>query len=205
LTSLFIELIDPVLSAIGWFRDRGHPEPQLKDNVLVKLSNKPIRFGRAASLLLLPLLPLAFLAAAMSIPYTKIRRSRMARREGSFAESMKLRGRVMEWADFIGEVDRGNGMLIVERFSFKGPIRLWWTRDNLYKTCPYPLVDWFTMANDTTFDPVRDWCHTKYTGVRGEAMLVTGTEDQWRSIGGDEPFTFRDGVQFVEVPPPRRS
>lgn len=140
----------------------------------------------------------------MSIPYTKFRRRTMARREAMFADSMKLSHRVMEWADFNRELDRGNGTLIVERFSFKGPIRLWWTSDNLYITCPYPLVDWLTMAKDAAFDPVRDWCHTKYTGAGGDAMLVTGTEDQWRTIKGDNPFTFREGVQFVEVPPPRR-
>jgi hypothetical protein len=111
----------------------------------------------------------------------------------------------MDWADFVRELDRGNGMLIVERFSFKGPIRLWWTRDDLYKTCPYPLVDWFTMAKDATFDPARDWCHAKYTGDIGEAMLVTGTKDQMRTIRGDEPLTFRDGIRFVEIPPPRKS
>jgi len=44
-------------------------------------------------------------------------------------------------------------MLIVERFSFKGPIRVWWTRDNLYKMCPFPMVDWLTMARDSAFDP----------------------------------------------------
>ena len=171
----------------------------------MKLSNKPIRLGRAASFLLLPLLPLAFLAAAMSIPYTKIRRSRMARREGRFAESMKLRGRVMEWADFVREVDHGNGMLIVERFSFKGPIRVWWTRDNLYKMCPFPMVDWLTMAKDSAFDPVRDWCNTNYTGATGKAMLLTGTDNQWRTIRGNDPLSFREGIQFVEIPPPRKS
>lgn len=118
---------------------------------------------------------------------------------------MTLSGRMMDWKDFIRELDGGNGMLIVERFSFKGPIRLWWTPDDVYKACPYPLVDWLTMTVDRTFDPVRDWCHTKYTGVTGEAMLVAGTKDQWRTIRGDEPMTFREGIRFVEVPPPRKS
>jgi hypothetical protein len=118
---------------------------------------------------------------------------------------MKLSGRVMDWADFVRELDRGNGMLIIERFSFKGAIRLWWTRDDLYKTCPYPLVDWFTMAKDATFDPLREWCNTKYTGVTGEAMLVIGTKDQWRTISGDEPLTFREGLRLVEIPRPRKS
>ena len=117
------------------------------------------RVGLIPAVVLLPLVPLmlvaAAIAAAVSIPYTKVHNRRMARREDRFRESMMLRGRVIDWADFVGELDQGNGVLIVERFSFKGPIRLWWTRDDLYKTCPYPLVDWFTMTMDTTFDPVR--------------------------------------------------
>jgi hypothetical protein len=172
----------------------------------VNVRNEPTLFGRVASLLLLPLVPLLLVAGAMSIPYTKIRNRRMARREDRFRESMRLSGRVMDWEDFVRELDRGNGMLIVERFSFKGPVRVWWTHDDLYKTCPYPLVDWETMAFDVTFDPVRDWCREKFTGVRGEAMLVTGgTNDQRRSIRGEHPLSFREGIQWVDVPPPRKS
>jgi hypothetical protein len=168
----------------------------------VKFREKPINLGPIGGLLLLPLL---LVAAVISIPYEKIRRRRVARREDRFMECMRLRERVMKWEDFIRELDGGNGMLIVERFSFKGPIRLWWTRENVYKTCPYSFVDWETMAFDASFDPVRDWCRTRYTGASGEAMLVSGTKDQWRTIRGDEPMGFREGVQFVEVPPPRKS
>lgn len=88
----------------------------------MKKRGKPLRFGPVAGLLFLPLL---LLAGAVSIPYGIVRRRVVARREGRFAESMKLSGRMMDWIDFIRELDRGNGMLIVERFSFKGPLRLW--------------------------------------------------------------------------------
>lgn len=111
----------------------------------------------------------------------------------------------MEWADFIHELEQGNGTLIVERFSFKGPIRLWWTSENVYKTCPHALVDWLTMARDADFKPIRDWCHKNYTGATGRAMLVAGTTDQWRTIRGDKPMTWREGIQFVEIPPARES
>lgn len=171
----------------------------------MKLRSRSRRFERIVGVLVLPFLPLVFLAAAISIPYTKIRRRRMARREDRFKESMKLSGRVMDWAELVRELDLGNGILIVERFSFKGPVRLWWTSDDLYKTCPYPLVDWFTMAQDAAFDPVRDWCNARYTGATGEAMLVRATKDQWRTISNADLLSPREGVQFVEIPPPRKS
>jgi hypothetical protein len=172
----------------------------LTDNVSVKARRKPLDLGPVGLLFL----PLLFVAGAVSIPYAIIRRKVVGRRESRFAESMKLSGRMMDWTDFVRELEHGNGMLIVERFSFKGPIRLWWTGDNVYKTCPYALVDWLTMAQDANFNAVRDWCHKNYTGATGRAMLLTGTKDQWRTIRGDKPLGFRDGIQFVEIPPPKK-
>ena len=174
----------------------------MADNGIVKARRKSLDLGVIGGLFLLPLL---LVGGAVSIPYTIIRRKVVARRESRFAESMKLSGRVMDWTDFIRELEQGNGMLIIERFSFKGPIRLWWSSGNVYKTCPYPFVDWLTMARDTNFNSARDWCHKKYTGASGQAMLVTCTKDEWRTIRGNEPLGFRDGIQFLEIPPPRKS
>lgn len=171
----------------------------------MKLRGKSNRFDHVVSVLVLPFLPLLFVAAATSIPYAKIRRRTMARREDRFRESMRLSGRVMDWPDFVRELDRGNGVFIVERFSFKGPIRMWWTGDDVYEVCPYPLVDWLTMARETSFDAVRDWCHSKYTSNTGSALLVEGSKEQWRTIRGNSPLSFRDGIRYLEVPPPRRS
>jgi hypothetical protein len=117
---------------------------------------------------------------------------------------MKVNGRTIDWEHFIREINEGHGTLIVERFSFKGPIRMWWTGDNIYEVCPYPLVDWLTMARDTNFDALRGWCHNRYTGTSANALLVEGSEQQWRTICGNSPFTFQDGIRYLEVPPPRR-
>jgi hypothetical protein len=118
---------------------------------------------------------------------------------------MKVNGRTIDWEHFIREINDGHGTLIVERFSFKGPIRMWWTGENVYEECPYPLVDWLTMTKDTNFDAVRDWCHNRYTGASASALLVEGSKQQWRTIRGNSPFTFQDGLRYLEVPPPRRS
>jgi hypothetical protein len=46
---------------------------------------------------------------------------------------------------------------MVERFSLKGPIRMWWTEDNAFEVCPYSLGHWFTMAGGQSFDAVGGW------------------------------------------------
>jgi hypothetical protein len=165
----------------------------------VKPRKRATELGRVAGVLLLPLL---LIGGALSIPYTMIARRVKSRRERRFTHSMKVAGRTMDWAHFLREIDESHGTLILERFSFKGPIRIWWTEDNLYEVCPYPLVDWLTMASDMDFDAVRDWCHNRYTGALGSALLVDGNKQQWRTIRGDRPFTFRDGIRYLEVPPP---
>jgi hypothetical protein len=168
----------------------------------VKHRKKPIELGLAAGILVLPLL---FVGAALSIPYTAVTRRLQARRERKFSNSMRISGRTMEWARFVREMKDGHGTLIIERFSFKGPIRMWWTPDNVYEICPYPLVDWLTMAKETNFDAVRDWCHEKYTSATADASLVDGSKEQWRSIRGDKLLTFQEGIRYLEVPPPRKT
>jgi len=166
----------------------------------VKPRNKPIKLGRMAGVLLLPLL---LVGGVLSIPYTMVYRRVKSRRERRFANSMKASGRIINWEHFAPEITAGRGTLIVERFSLKGPIRMWWTPEDVYEVCPYPLVDWLTMARETNFDAVRDWCHGKYTSNRGQALLVDGSKEQWQTIRGNSPLSFRDGIRYLEVPPPR--
>jgi hypothetical protein len=168
---------------------------------LMKHGKKPKEFGPLWSPLFLPFF---LLAGALSIPYTIVQKAVMARRERRFTNSMKVNGRTMGWEGFIREINEGHGTLIVERFSFKGPTRMWWTRDNVYEVCPSPLVDWLTMTRDKGFDAVREWCHTRFTSATGNAFLILGNKDEWRTILGNDPVTFRDGMRYVEVCPPRR-
>ena len=171
------------------------------DNAFVKRRKKPIVLGPAAGVLMLPVL---FVGAALSIPYAAVTRRLRARREQQFSHLMRISGRTMEWARFIREIKDGHGTLIVERFSFKGPIRMWWTADNVYELCPHSLVDWLTMANDTDFDAVRNWCHERYTSATANALLVDGSREQWRTIRGSTALTFQEGIRYLEVPPPRK-
>ena len=124
----------------------------MMDNLSVKPSKKPINLGRVGGV---PVLPLLLVGGVLAIPYAMIARRVMSRRERRFIDSMKADGRI-DWDDFIHKINASHGTLIVERFSFKGPIRMWWTGDDVYELCPYPLVDWLTMSRKPSFDAVRD-------------------------------------------------
>ena len=173
----------------------------LVDNRLVKLPNKPTKWGSAAFVLLSPAL---FVLGVLSIPYTMVTTAVSDRRERKFRNSMRTAGRTMDWASFMREINSGRGTLIVERFSFKGPVRMWWTEENVYEACPYPAVHGLTMCSDAKFETVRDWCHRRYTSDTGGAFIVDGNREQWRSIRGHSPLRFRDGIRYIEVPPRRR-
>lgn len=171
----------------------------MTDDASGKPSGEPI-----ARVLGVAALPLLLVGGALSIPVMMIARKVRSGRERRFTHSMKAAGRLVDWEHFIRAIGDGHGTLIVERFSFKGPIRMWWTGDDVYKLCPYPLVDWLTMVKDTSFDAVRNWCHSMYTSSTGKALLVDGSQEQCRTIRGKGPFSFREDIRYLEVPPPRR-
>lgn len=115
------------------------------------------------------LTPLLLVISVLYVPYMMIVFAAMAHSERKFAKSMRLKGRTMDWADFTRELDGSRGTLIIERFDWVGPIRSWWTTDNVLEICPYPLAEWFTMLKDSEFDRARRWCHEEYTSATGRA------------------------------------
>jgi len=160
---------------------------------------RPPNFGPLGSVFFLPLL---FLAAGLSIPYAVIAKRVARRREQQFIAAMQLRGRLIPWNDFVYQLDSGRGTLVVEHDGFKGPVRWWWTSDNLYDLCPYPLVDWLTMSADVSFRQASAWCHREYTNIDGgRALLVLASREEMRAIHSGS--TFDDRVRWVEVPSAR--
>ena len=156
----------------------------------------PILFGRVWSIVFLPLL---FVAAGLSIPYSVLRSRLQRRRERRFQESMEHDGRVIPWAEFERELAKSEGTLIVERLSFKGPIRWWWTVENVYELSPYPLVDWLTLMGDSDFQSTRQWFGERYTAPGGQALLVIATKEEKRSIS--DGMGISNHVRWLEVPP----
>jgi hypothetical protein len=161
---------------------------------------KAREIGLPWSLLAIPVL---FIAAGLSLPYSLFARRVQQRRERAFRAQMQAQGRVIEWSDFLKAINETRGTLIEERYSFKGPVRWWWTPENVYDICSHSPVNWLAMVNDRQFRPFVEWCHQRYTSPdKGQALLVTGAlREQAHSLWSrleSESGTER----WVEVPPP---
>jgi hypothetical protein len=164
---------------------------------------KPIEIGLPWSLLFIPVM---FIGAGLSIPYSLISRRIPRRREREFRTQLEAIGRVIEWSDFLRAVSENRGTFIEERYSFKGPVRWWWTPEDLYSACPYPTADWLTMVKDEGFRPFAEWCRQRYTSPdRGEALLVDA-----HAVPTSEVRSVSNGVRsesgtarWIEVAPPK--
>ena len=131
----------------------------------------PTEVGLLWSLLFIPVL---LLLGALSIPYAFVGSRIQRRRERLFCSEMETRGRVIEWSEFREAVEKAHGTLIVEWHSLKGPIRWWWTPDDIYSLCPHPIVEWTVkMRDDEGSRPLAEWCRRTYTSVdEGHALRV---------------------------------
>src|SRR5690349_2638119 len=127
--------------------------------------HKPVEFSPLWSPAVVTLL---VVVAALSIPYGAIHKHIWCRRKRQFTEKLKRQNRILEWDRVSKELRQQRGTLIVEQLSVKGPVRWWWTTENVYDACPHPIVDVVTMLFDrSSFRPLLDWFHKRYTSVEG--------------------------------------
>jgi hypothetical protein len=136
-----------------------------------KPRKRPHEFGPVHAIWFVPALAIA---AVLSIPISMVAMALQKKREQSFKDQMRAARRVIAQRDFEQVLQEGRGTVIVERYSLKGPIRWWWTSENLYDICPYPLVTWFEkMPDDECYRPLAEWCQREYTSSeQGRALLV---------------------------------
>jgi hypothetical protein len=163
----------------------------------------PPEIGLPWSLLFIP--ALIFLAG-LSIPYAFVGSRIQRRRERSFCLEMKARDRVIEWPEFQRRIDKGHGTLIVEHHSLKGPMRWWWTPEDVYSLCPHLIVYWtMKMHNDESYRPLAEWCHLKYTSpVEGHAHLVAHIPDRVLVSPEDLLGEGLNRMKWLDVVPPER-
>lgn len=162
---------------------------------------EPFKIGLPLSLLVVPVL---FIAAGLSIPYALAASRIQRRRERAFRLQMKKQGRTIEWGDFVRAMDECRGTMIWER-RLKGPSRWWWTPENVYGLCPYPIVVWIEkLPFDEIYRPLATWCRERYTRPDdGRAVLVdlgTTPDNPMRSVlSGLESGSI--AVAWIEVAP----
>jgi hypothetical protein len=129
-------------------------------------------FGAILGILLVPFL---FVGACFAAPYVLFVRWRQQRRERALKSQMKSQGRLIGWAEFVRSMRESGGTCIEERFSAKGPVRFWWTPENVYGESPHAIIDWFTMRKGGRFVPFILWCRERYTSADGGSAVLVET------------------------------
>ncbi len=148
--------------------------------------------------------PFLILVCAVVLPVNAVGFLVMARRERKFSQRMKALGRTVDFASIRQDLENGRGTLMLETFSFEGPTRAWWTEDDISALCPYPIADWFSMLHRPGFEDVRHWLAETYTARTGKALLVLGSREEWSSVRGTSPTSFKEGIRALQIAPGNR-
>jgi hypothetical protein len=115
--------------------------------------------------------------AVISVPVELISRLRSRRHEKQLHRQFNESGRYMEWAAVEAKLITGEGTLIVEHHSPKGPIREWWTEDDLVTAAPVPLPTSLQSLPDQNqlqlLHAYANACSTRYTDTETGAAHLT--------------------------------
>ncbi len=151
------------------------------------------------------MIPVLFVGVCLAIPYTLGVRWRRMHREHKLRLLMKSRGRLMMWTDFVRRMHETGGTCIEERFTAKGPVRFWWTPEDVRGESPHEIIDWFTMRKGRQYEPFVRWCRARYTSAEaGNAILVDHPLVPRREIYALWSECRSDAMkaQWIEVAPP---
>lgn len=89
------------------------------------------------------MMPLIFIfllvMAIFSVPYEFVFRLQQQREEKKLKPRLVATGRFLDWSVVEAKLQAGEGTLIVEHLSPKGPIREWWVENDLIASAPVPL------------------------------------------------------------------
>ena len=151
------------------------------------------------------MIPVLFVGACLAIPYTVAVRWLRLHGEHRLRLLMKSRGRLMTWPEFVRAMHERGGTCIEEKFTAKGPVRFWWTAEDVRRESPHEIIDWFTMRKGRQYEPFVHWCRARYTSAdAGSAMLVDATLVPRREIYTLWSECRSDAMkaQWIEVAPP---
>ncbi len=151
------------------------------------------------------MIPVLFVGACLAIPYTLGARWQKLHGEHKLRLLMKARGRLITWPEFARVLHERGGTCIEEKFTAKGPVRFWWTPEEVRWESPHEIASWFTMRKGRQYEPFVQWCRARYTNVdEGTAMLVDATRVSRREIYTlwSECRSDTMKAQWIEVAPP---
>lgn len=125
-------------------------------------------------------MPLLLIGSVLFIPFGLGALAHQEWKEKRFSRRMKTLGRTIRYEDLEPAAESKGGTHIFEwRYKFKGPIRWWWTPDDVSALSPHPSADRFDMAEDSAFLPFIEWCFRQYTSpTSGKALYVIATHAQ---------------------------
>ncbi len=161
--------------------------------------------GAVGAILGIVMIPVLLIGVCVGIPYIFVLRWIRHLREHSFNRLMRSRGRLITWADFLRTMRGSRGTCIEERFSPKGPVRFWWTPENVFSESPHEIIDWFTMRKGGRFEPFIRWCRERYTSADGGCAILVETA----GVGNREIYALWSECKseaatsrWIEVAPP---
>ncbi|HWZ81461.1 MAG TPA: hypothetical protein VNW47_02490 [Terriglobales bacterium] len=117
-------------------------------------------------------------------------------RERRFTRRMTAECRIMTFDELINKIEAREGTIIHEWYSVvKGPIRNWWTPDDVYAQQPGPWADRFRMKK-RGYESLVEWCFRRYTSpTEGTALFFVVRKAQRKSFGA-----LLETARSVDVP-----
>jgi hypothetical protein len=116
-------------------------------------------------------------AAVVSVPLEFVYRLWVQRQERRLPPRLAAVGRSLEWSAVEGKLRAGEGTLIVEHRSPKGPVREWWTEDDLIAAAPVPVPSSLqSPPAEGQLGPLREYarvCASKYVNVESGSAKLT--------------------------------
>jgi hypothetical protein len=122
-------------------------------------------------------MPVLLVVGALSVPITGVLFVYFKFTEWRFVREMQSLRRVMDWPALLRSLEAKNGTMIEEWLSEKGPVRRWWTPDNVAAISPHGFPDsGVEGVFDRQFDHFCSWCYENYTnGVTGKALFLASS------------------------------
>jgi hypothetical protein len=121
--------------------------------------------------------------AVASIPIEFVCRLRQQREEKQLRTRLTAAGRFVEWPEVEAKFRAGEGTLIIEHRSPKGPIREWWVADDLIAASPVPLpASLKSPLAEGQLEPVREYavsCAARYVDVESGGARLTEVPVPW--------------------------